>query len=214
MGANAPRRAKIPESAIRRLSFYHRHLRDLQALGVATISSREIARVYGLEPFQVRKDLSYFGSFGRRGRGYAVSRLRQRLGLILGLDSEWRMALVGAGNIGMAIFRYQEYRRLGFRIAAVFDADPVKVGRELEHGITVEPMERIGPAVGEQDIRIGIVAVPPEAAQNAVDALTAAGITAILSFPGGQVLVPKDVALRRVSLEADLAALSYFLANK
>ncbi|MCU0607649.1 MAG: redox-sensing transcriptional repressor Rex [Candidatus Edwardsbacteria bacterium] len=207
-------RAKIPEPAIRRLSFYRRHLADLAALGVATISSREIAQVYGLEPFQVRKDLSYFGSFGRRGRGYPVRTLLRRLERILGLDRRWRIALVGAGNIGMALFRYAEYRRQGFEIAAVFDADPRKIGTRLEHGVTVQPMERIGAAVAELGIRIGIVAVPPGAAQQAAEALAAAGIKAILSFPGGQVLVPKDVALRRVNLEADLEALSYFLANK
>lgn len=205
---------KIPESAIRRLTFYHRHLVNLKALGVETISSREIAQVYGLEPFQVRKDLSYFGSFGRRGRGYSVSRLQQRLEHILGLDNRWRIALVGAGNIGMAIFRYNEYRRQGFEIAAVFDADLRKTGKKLDFGITVQPIERIGAAVEEAGIQIGIVAVPPEAAQNVVDALVAAGVKAILSFPSGQVLVPRDVALRRVNLEADLEALSYFLANK
>jgi redox-sensing transcriptional repressor len=205
---------KIPESAIRRLSFYHRHLRTLRALGVATISSREIATVYGLEPFQVRKDLSYFGSFGRRGRGYSVNQLQQRLEHILGLDHQWRIALVGAGNIGMAIFRYEEYRRQGFEIVAVFDADPAKIGARLEYGITVQPIEQIGAAVAQHGIRIGIVAVPPDAAQNSADRLVAAGIRAILSFPGGQLLVPKDVALRRVSLESDLEALSYFLASK
>jgi redox-sensing transcriptional repressor len=208
------KQVKIPESAIRRLSFYHRHLANLTALGVVTISSREIAQVYGLEPFQVRKDLSYFGSFGRRGRGYPVKQLQQRLEHILGLDNRWRIALVGAGNIGMAIFRYSEYRRQGFEIVAAFDADPRKIGTKLDFGVTIEPIERIGAAVEELGIRIGIVAVPPEAAQNVVDALVAAGVKAILSFPGGQVLVPRDVTLRRVSLEADLEALSYFLANK
>jgi len=208
------KQVKIPDSVIRRLTFYHRHLRSLRSLGVETISSREIAAAYGLEPFQVRKDLSYFGSFGRRGRGYSVRKLQQRLEHILGLDNKWRMALVGAGNIGMAVFRYGEYRRQGFEIVAVFDADPSKIGRKLEYGITVQPIERIATAVAESQIDIAIVAVPPEAAQHVVDLLAAAGIRAILSFPGGQMLVPKDVALRRVSLEADLQALSYFLANK
>jgi redox-sensing transcriptional repressor len=210
----ANKQTKIPESAIRRLSFYHRHLVSLRSLGVETISSREIAQVYGLEPFQVRKDLSYFGSFGRRGRGYSVRQLQQRLEHILGLDIKRRIALVGAGNIGLAIFRYGEYRRQGFEIVAVFDADPKKTGARLEYGISVQPIEQIGQTVADRDISIAIVAVPPDAAQNVVDRLTAAGIRAILSFPSGQVLVPKDVALRRVSLEGDLQALSYFLANK
>ncbi|HTY09315.1 MAG TPA: redox-sensing transcriptional repressor Rex, partial [Candidatus Edwardsbacteria bacterium] len=150
---------KIPDSVIRRLTYYHRHLCDLRALGVETISSREIAAAYGLEPFQVRKDLSYFGSFGRRGRGYPVRKLQQRVEHILGLDHKWRLALVGAGNIGMAVFRYGEYRRQGFEIVAVFDADPRKIGRKLEYGITVQPIERIGQAIAEDRIDIGIVAV-------------------------------------------------------
>jgi redox-sensing transcriptional repressor len=205
---------KIPESSIRRLSLYHKHLTILQSLGVQTISSKEIATVYGLAPFQVRKDLSYFGAFGRRGRGYPVTKLREKIGKILGLDREWKMALVGAGNIGMAMFRYHELSNQGFKIAAVFDSDPQKAGRKLGGGITIRPTESIAEEVRTQGIEIGILAVPSAAAQAAADALVAAGVKGILCFPSGQIHVPRDVFIKRVNIGVDLETLSYFLANR
>jgi redox-sensing transcriptional repressor len=205
---------KIPDSAIRRLSLYHRHLASLQSLGVETISSREIATVYGLAPFQVRKDLSYFGTFGHRGRGYSVIKLREKIGKILGLDRAWPMALVGAGNIGMAVFRYQELRSQGFKIAAVFDSDPRKTGKKLESGVVIKPLDQIPSEVQKLGIELGVLAVPSEAAQAAADSLIAAGVKAILCFPSGQINVPRDVAVKRVNLGVDLETLSYFLANR
>lgn len=183
-----------------------------------TISSREIATVYGLAPFQVRKDLSYFGAFGRRGRGYSVIRLKEKIGKILGLDKVWdkvwAMALVGAGNIGMAVFRYQEPRSQGFKIAAVFDSDPKKIGKKLESGVVIKALDQIPSEVQKLGIKLGALAVPLKAAQAAVDSLAAAGVKAILCFPSGQINVPKDVAVKRVNLGVDLETLSYFLANR
>lgn len=207
------KQSKIPESAIRRLSLYFHHLATLKELGVETISSREIATVYGLEPFQVRKDLSYFGAFGRRGRGYSVSRLMEKLGAILGLDRSWNMCLVGAGNIGLAMYRYQEFKQRGFNIVAVFDSDPKKAGQALKPGMIIQPMDDIEQTVSQKKIQIGIIAVPPQAAQAAVDRLINAGIKAILFFPSSQVSVPKGTALRRVNLGLDLEFLSYALTN-
>lgn len=206
--------SKIPESAIRRLSMYFHHLASLKELGVVTISSREIASVYGLEPFQVRKDLSYFGAFGRRGRGYNVSQLMDKLGAILGLDRSWNMCLVGAGNIGLAMYRYQEFKQRGFNIVAVFDSDPKKIGSILRPGMTIQPLEEINKTVSQLKIQIGIIAVPPQAAQAAVDKLTVAGVKAILFFPSSQTAVPKGIALRRVNLGLDLEFLSYSLTNR
>ena len=208
-----PRSGRIPESAIRRLSLYYHHLESLRRLGVETISSREIASVYSLEPFQVRKDFSYFGAFGRRGRGYRVARLMEKLGGILGLNRNWNMCLVGAGNIGLAMYRYQDFTQRGFNIRAVFDSDPGKVGRVLAPGLAIQPMQEIAPTVARRRIKIGIVAVPAQAAQLAVEKLTLAGIRAILFFPSSQVAVPEGVALRRVNLVSDLEFLSYFLTN-
>ena len=204
---------KIPESAIRRLSLYFHHLASLKELGVVTISSREIASVYGLEPFQVRKDLSYFGAFGRRGRGYSVSRLMEKLGAILGLDRSWNICLVGAGNIGLAMYRYQDFKQRGFNIVAVFDSDPKKAGQALKPGMVIQSMDQIEQTVSQKKIQIGIIAVPPQAAQAAVDRLINAGIKAILFFPSSQVSVPKGTALRRVNLGLDLEFLSYALTN-
>jgi len=205
--------SKIPESAIRRLSLYFHHLADLKELGVETISSREIASVYGLEPFQVRKDLSYFGAFGRRGRGYSVARLMEKLGSILGLDRSWNMCLVGAGNIGLAMYRYQDFTQRGFNIVAVFDSDVKKIGTSLKPGMNVQSMDEIEKTVARMGIQIGIIAVPPQAAQAAADRLTTAGVKAIMFFPSSQVAVPKGVALRRVNLGLDLEFLSYSLTN-
>jgi redox-sensing transcriptional repressor len=205
--------SKIPESAIRRLSLYFHHLTSLKELGVVTISSKEIAAVYGLEPFQVRKDLSYFGAFGRRGRGYSVSRLMDKLGSILGLDRSWNMCLVGAGNIGLAMYRYQDFKQRGFNIVAVFDSDPKKVGHALKPGMVIQSMDEIEQTVSRQKIQVGIIAVPPLAAQAAVDKLTSVGVKAILFFPSSQISIPKGTALRRVNLGLDLEFLSYALTN-
>lgn len=204
---------KIPESAIRRLSMYFHHLASLKDLGVVTISSKEIASVYGLEPFQVRKDLSYFGAFGHRGRGYKVSILMDKLGFILGLDRKWNMCLVGAGNIGLAMYRYQEFKQRGFNIVAVFDTDSKKIGAALKPEMVIQPMDEIEKTVARLGIQIGIIAVPPQAAQAAVDKLTMAGVKAILFFPSSQVSVPKGTALRKVNLGQDLEFLSYSLTN-
>ncbi|HAD82430.1 MAG: redox-sensing transcriptional repressor Rex [Candidatus Edwardsbacteria bacterium RIFOXYD12_FULL_50_11] len=204
---------KIPESAIRRLSLYFHHLASLKELGVETISSREIATVYGLAPFQVRKDLSYFGAFGRRGRGYNVAKLMDKLGAILGLDRSWNICLVGAGNIGLAMYRYQDFKQRGFNIVAVFDSDPKKAGQTLKPGMAIQSMDQIEQTVNQKMIQIGIIAVPPQAAQAAVDKLAAAGVKAILFFPSSQILIPKGIALRRVNLGLDLEFLSYALTN-
>ena len=178
-----------------------------------TISSREIASVYGLEPFQVRKDLSYFGAFGRRGRGYSVSRLMEKLGSILGLDRSWNMCLIGAGNIGLAMYRYQDFKQRGFNIVAVFDSDSKKIGNTLKSGMIIQTMDEIEKTVEKLNIQIGIIAVPPQAAQAAADRLTNAGVKAILFFPSSQVTIPKGTALRRVNLGLDLEFLSYSLTN-
>jgi redox-sensing transcriptional repressor len=205
---------KIPDPAIRRLSLYHSYLASLMGLGVATISSREIAAIHGLTPFQVRKDLSYLGSFGRRGRGYSVPRLKKQLSKTLGLNRTWKMVLIGAGNVGLALLRYSEFRKQGFEIAAVFDADPRKIGQQVDHDMTIRSLDELAAAVKALQVRIGIVAVPPDTAQRAVDQLIRSGIKAILCFPRGQYQAPEDVCLRQVNLEQDLEFLSYNLANR
>src|SRR5574342_1377736 len=131
---------KIPEMTIRRLSVYTRCLLQLEEDGVKTVSSQELAERFNLNSAQVRKDLAYFGEFGVRGIGYYVSGLKAELQRILGLDREWQVALVGFGNLGSALFHYKGFARQGFRIAAIFDDDPGKLGQAAD-GVTIQPMQ-------------------------------------------------------------------------
>src|SRR5437667_249098 len=191
---------RIPEMTIRRLSVYTRCLLQLEEDGVKTVSSQELADRFNLNSAQVRKDLAYFGEFGVRGIGYYVSGLKAELQKILGLDREWTVVLVGFGNLGSALSRYKGFARQGFRIVAVVDDDPAKVGREIDHMpvIASRDMAREIKARGAQ---IAIVAVPAESAQTVTDQLVAAGIKAILNFAPARLAVPRGVGDRRPSLD-------------
>src|SRR3989338_2978997 len=195
---------KIPEMTIRRLSVYTRCLLQLEEDGVKTVSSQELADRFTLNSAQVRKDLAYFGEFGVRGIGYYVSGLKAELQRILGLDREWAVALVGFGNLGSALFHYRGFGRQGFRIAAIFDDDPAKVGREVD-STPVFPSRDLGRRVKARGIQIAIVAVPAEAAQAATDQLVAAGIPAGLNFAPDR--------LKTVALSIELETLSFYLAK-
>jgi len=203
---------KIPEMTIRRLSVYTRCLLQLEEDGVKTVSSQELADRFTLNSAQVRKDLAYFGEFGVRGIGYYVSGLKAELQRILGLDREWAVALVGFGNLGSALFHYRGFGRQGFRIAAIFDDDPAKVGREVD-STPVFPSRDLGREVKARGIQIAIVAVPPEAAQAVTDQLVAAGIRAILNFAPARLKTPRDVRLKNVDLSIELETLSFYLAK-
>src|SRR5512138_933567 len=169
---------KIPEMTIRRLSVYTRCLLQLEEDGVKTVSSQELAERFNLNSAQVRKDLAYFGEFGVRGIGYYVSGLKAELQRILGLDREWAVALVGFGNLGSALFHYRGFARQGFRIAAIVDDDPAKVGRAV-NSLTIQALVELPRVVKAQGIQIGVVAVPADAAQGVADRLVAAGVRAI-----------------------------------
>ncbi|OGL02383.1 MAG: redox-sensing transcriptional repressor Rex [Candidatus Rokubacteria bacterium RIFCSPLOWO2_02_FULL_73_56] len=203
---------KIPEMTIRRLSVYTRCLLQLEEDGVKTVSSQELADRFTLNSAQVRKDLAYFGEFGVRGIGYYVSGLKAELQRILGLDREWAVALVGFGNLGSALFHYRGFGRQGFRIAAIFDDDPAKVGREVD-STPVFPSRDLGREVKARGIQIAIVAVPAEAAQAVTDQLVAAGIRAVLNFAPARLKTPKDVRLKNVDLSIELETLSFYLAK-
>jgi redox-sensing transcriptional repressor len=197
---------------IRRLSIYSRCLVQLEEDGVKTVSSHELAERFHLNSAQVRKDLAYFGEFGIRGIGYYVSNLRQELSRLLGLDREWRLALVGFGNLGSALFRYRGFARGGFRVAAIVDDDPAKAGRMVD-GLPILPVEDLPRAVRQGGIQIGVVAVPAEAAQLVADRLVAAGVRAILNFAPARLKVPRDVRLQNVDLSIELENLSFHLAQ-
>ena len=203
---------KVSESTVGRLSLYLRLLTELEREGVATLSSEDLARRCGTTAAQVRKDLSFFGTFGKRGLGYSVPELVAALRSILGLSQRWRVALVGAGRIGLALIGYEDFRRQGFFIEAAFDADPTKIG-EVRHGVTIRAVSELQESLVRDAIDIVIIAVPAEAAQGVVDRVVAAGVKAILNFAPAKLDVPPDVALKSVNMAMELEALSYALAS-
>jgi redox-sensing transcriptional repressor len=199
-------------STIARLSLYLRLLAELAADGSATVSSDELAAGAGVSAAQVRKDLSLFGTFGKRGLGYGVAELSDRLREILGLGRRWRVALLGAGRIGGALLGYEDFRNQGFDIAAVFDADPAKVGTRRE-GLTVRSERELEVVLPRKRIDIVILAVPADAAQALVARVVRAGVRAILNFAPVKLAVPRDVAVKNVNMALELEALSYALSN-
>jgi redox-sensing transcriptional repressor len=202
---------KVSESTVGRLSLYLRLLSELQADGVSTLSSDALAKRCGTTAAQVRKDLSLFGTFGKRGLGYSVDELVTELRSILGLGRRWRVALVGAGRIGVALLGYEDFRKQGFYIEAVFDADRAKVGQE-RHGVVIQSEDELeGVLAGGIDIVI--VAVPAECAQSVVDRVVSAGVRGILNFAPTKLDVPAGVALKNVNMAMELEALSYALAS-
>lgn len=206
------RMRKVSSSTVGRLSIYLRILTEIEGEGAETLSSEELAARCGTTAAQVRKDLSFFGTFGKRGRGYSVEELIGALRSILGLGRRYRVALVGAGRIGVALLGYQDFQRQGFYIEAVFDADPAKVGQRW--GTTVvRPDVELETALRTEDIDIVILAVPAEAAQAVVDRVVAAGVRAVLNFAPTKLLVPPAVALKNVNMAVELEGLSFALAS-
>jgi redox-sensing transcriptional repressor len=203
---------RIPEMTVRRLSVYTRCLQQLEEDGVKTISSQELAERFSLNSAQVRKDLAYFGEFGVRGIGYYVSGLKAELQRILGLDREWQVALVGFGNLGSALFHYKGFARQGFRIAAIFDDDPAKLGSAAD-GVPILPLRDLPKEAKARNLQLAIVAVPAESAQPVTEMLVAAGIKAILNFAPGRLRAPKDVRFKSVDLSIELETLSFYLVQ-
>ena len=204
--------SRISESTVRRLSHYDRVLEEVQAEGRRTISSHRLAEREGITSAQVRKDLSAFGSFGRRGLGYNVERLRAEIRAILGLDRRWRVALVGAGNIGSALVAYRGFEKQGFDIVAVFDRDPARIGHRLGRH-AVSDIATLPAAVRDQPFDIGVVATPIHAAQAVTDALVAAGVRGILNFAPRKLFVPAHVALRNVDMAMEFEGLSFAITR-
>ncbi|PYN59410.1 MAG: redox-sensing transcriptional repressor Rex [Candidatus Rokuibacteriota bacterium] len=209
---SAYRPPKIPEMTIRRLSIYTRCLLQLEEDGVKTVSSQELAERFNLNSAQVRKDLAYFGEFGVRGIGYYVAGLKAELQRILGLDREWAVVLVGFGNLGSALFHYKGFTRQGFKVVAIVDENPTKIGREVER-VPVIASRDMAREVKARGIQIAILAVPVEAAQAVTDELVAAGIRAVLNFAPTRLRVPRDVRLNNVDLSIELETLSFYLAK-
>lgn len=191
---------------------YLRYLEDLDTRGQLTASSDELAHLCGTTPAQVRKDLSFFGSFGKRGLGYPVHELSDRLREILGLQHEWKVIIVGAGKIGAALANYRGFRQRGFTVTGVYDSDPAKVGT-LWGASTIRAMDALEADVAAASAAIAVLAIPAENAQVVVDRLVAAGIRAILNFAPTQLTVPPHISLKSVNMAMELEGLSFALTN-
>ena len=202
-----------PDVVIRRLPLYARSLRYLLEEGISSVSSQELGDRINVTAAQIRKDLSYFGEFGKQGIGYDVEKLLNQIERILGLTQEWPVALIGIGHLGEAIARYEGFRSQGIRIAALFDSDPAKIGNEIG-GMPIAGDEQIDRIVREQGIKLAIVAVPASRAQEVADLLVAAGVRAILNYAPVVIQVPEGVWVRHIDPVAVLHSMTYYLARE
>lgn len=201
---------EIPAVVIDRLPVYARALTDLESRGRDVVSSQELGEVLGVTPAQIRKDLSYFGRFGKQGRGYNVQRLAQELRQILGLDRQWSMILIGVGHLGQAILTYDGFQPQGFIIIDAFDSDPKLVGKEIG-GVPVHHTDELKRYLAERQIDIGIVAVPPEAAASIIDLLVEGGIRAILNYAPTSFSVPDTVEVKNIDPVLALQSMTFYL---
>src|SRR4026207_220730 len=204
---------KVAESTVRRLSLYLRFLEEFEEQGIDTVSSGALASRGGTTSAQVRKDLSFFGSFGKRGLGYPVPELAERMRGILGLKRRYRVGMIGAGKIGSALVQYRGFRQRGFDIVAIFDVDPTKVGHQWT-GLTVQDSGHLEAELGRHPIDMAVLVTPGEAAQPVTDRLVKLGVKAILNFAPLQLTVPEGVVVKSVNLALELETLSYALSNR
>jgi len=208
---------KIPEATIRRLSRYSRSLEEMEQMGEKVISSSQLASRCMVNAAQVRKDLAYFGEFGIRGVGYYVKDLLNDIKKILGLNKEWRMAVVGIGNLGSALLSYKDFLKQNYKIVAAFDIDPPKViGRvseKLGKPVEVLHINRIKDVAKERKIEIGLITTPASEAQSVADLLVDAGIRGILNFAPTQITVPEGYVVKNVFFTNILDNLAYLLSN-
>lgn len=202
----------IPKAVVTRLPLYLRRLEYLRDQGVETVSSRQLAESLGRKDAQVRKDLGYFGTFGRPGVGYPVAELVGRLRKILGTDHLWRVALVGFGNLGRALVAYRGFQKKAFKIQAVFDSDPAKIGRRAGDLVVQDEGEMIA-EIRRLGIPMAILTVPAEAAQKAADELVEAGVIGLLNFAPVTLEVPDAVAVNNVDLTLCLEQLAFLASN-
>lgn len=203
----------MSELTTNRLSVYLRCLNQLDDAGVRTISSQALADQFHMNAAQIRKDLAYFGEFGVRGVGYYVRDLRRHLRQILGLDRKLRVAIIGAGNLGLALADYPGFRQEGFEIAALFDNQTEKVGQRSRNNVPIYDIADLKKLARREGLRIAVLAVPAHAAQRVAELVVASGIKAILNFSPGALQVPDDVKVKSVDLTVSLESLSFYLAR-
>ncbi|MBC8163653.1 MAG: redox-sensing transcriptional repressor Rex [Roseiflexaceae bacterium] len=202
-----------PDVVIKRLPLYARSLRYLLQEGVSSVSSQELGERINVTAAQIRKDLSYFGEFGKQGIGYDVEKLLHQIERILGLNQEWPAALVGIGHLGEAIARYEGFRTQGIRISAMFDSDQHKIGQEMT-GLVIHSVDQIDTIVREMAIRLAIIAVPGNFAQDVADRLVVGGVRAILSYAPIVLQVPDHVWVRYIDPVAVVHSMTYYLARE
>jgi redox-sensing transcriptional repressor len=202
----------IPDIVIRRLPIYVRTLRDLRDREIASISSDELADHIGVTAAQIRRDLSYFGRFGKQGKGYDVGFLADTIGKILQLDRQWDVALAGFGNLGRAIAHYRGFIPSSFNVVAIFDRNEDHVGQEVD-GITIQRPDRITEEVARLGIKLGIIAVPASAAQLVADQMVAGGIQALLNYAPVVLKVPSNVTIREIDPVSAMQSMTYYLED-
>ncbi|MBR5315984.1 MAG: redox-sensing transcriptional repressor Rex [Firmicutes bacterium] len=202
--------ARISNAVIKRLPRYRRYLIELKKKGVEKISSKEFSNLIGYTASQIRQDLNNFGGFGQQGYGYSVDSLYEEISAILGLDKEYRLAIIGAGNLGHAIAKYMQSNKQGFKVYGFFEINPDLIGKELD-GIKVMDYEDIVDFVENEEINIGVICVGRDAAQEVADKLSFAGVKGIWNFAPTDIEVPKHVALENVQLSDSLHSLAYHM---
>lgn len=204
---------KISDPTISRLSTYYRTLTRLIEMEVQTISSEKIADINNITAAQVRKDLSFFGSFGKRGLGYSTVMLKDEIGTILGLDKKWNIALVGVGNIGRALLDYSEFKTQGFYIKALFDNDRNKVGTNIGSYV-IHHIDDVCYVSKKENLEIAVIAVPAKMAQAVVDSMVECGVQAFLNFAPITIKVPPGIVVKNENMSMELEALSYHLSKR
>lgn len=212
-GGKCVKQAKISDAVVKRLPIYLQVLNELKAREIQTVSSQELGNRLDYNPAQIRKDLAYFGDFGRKGIGYEVEYLIDKIRQILKVNQTINVALIGAGNLGHALCNYNKYSKDNMQIVAVFDAHESKIGSTINN-LTVQSIDHMDAIIKEQDIRIGIITVPSSDAQVVADQLIASGIEAILNFAPTILRVPEDVKIQHVDFTKELLSLAYYLNNK
>jgi len=204
---------KIPDATIERISIYSRPLERLLEKGTQLISSEKLAELCKVNPAQVRKDLSYFGEFGIRGVGYDVGDLLKEIKKILVSDREWRLCIVGLGNMGTALVESENFLKRGYTFVAAFDSDPQKIGKRLPCGVNIESVTKMKSLTQDLGIELGVITTPSSQAQNVADMLVDAGIKAILNFSPIQVRKAENCLVENVDLTVNLDNLAYHLAK-
>lgn len=203
---------KVPKSAVSRISLYLREVTKLEKEGKESVSSTELGDMTGLTDAQVRKDLSYFGQFGRSGAGYDVHPLKKAIEGLLGKNRTWEIALAGAGNIGSALLKYPGFKDQGFFIKEVFDSDPKKIDKRYGE-VLVKDVKKLEETIkANKDIKIAILAVPADSAQSVADLLVKAGIKCVLNFAPILLKLNSDVLVKNIDLSNELESFSFFLS--